>query len=532
KPHALTSISGIPGVISTNQTITYTDFKKVNTITENGNVLAVSYGTDEQRIKTVLTKPNKIQTRYYMGNYEEEIIGSNIRKIHYICGGNGLAAILVQNAGKDTLYYVHTDYQGSLIALSLPDGTVAERYAYDPWGNRRNPNDWSQKDNRTAFIINRGYTMHEHLPEFKLINMNGRVYDPVTAQFFSPDPYVQKPGDWLNYNRYSYCLNNPFKYTDPSGELIGEIITTLAMMYIGGVQANFFTSNHPTNPITWNWSSPKTYAGLASGISSGVTYGIGSAFGHGVGSVGNELLRAGAHGAFGGLMSWASSGNFWQGFAIGGLSSLAGSGMQGLHWDGNYLPLVTGLTGAGAAWAMGGDPMSGFMQGFGIGALNHKGEIFITDDGKLGELSCDDAVIWGNVPFRQEYGQQVWGIWNEQVFHMNKAKNYGPSIDWGGPWEIELPLRLAKWFNFRHKTSDIINAPIYSHDIIVKVHQGLTINRYYYTNTLRADTSWAYGWTLQLGDTLNLVKDSAGIITRTPLKTTYHHVAGNFWIEN
>jgi hypothetical protein len=67
-----------------------------------------------------------------MGNYEEETVGGNVRKIHYLCGGNGLAAVLVQNAGKDTLYYAHTDYQGSLIALSLSNGTVVERYAYDP----------------------------------------------------------------------------------------------------------------------------------------------------------------------------------------------------------------------------------------------------------------------------------------------------------------------------------------------------------------------------------------------------------------
>jgi uncharacterized protein RhaS with RHS repeats len=50
-----------------------------------------------------------------------------------------LAAVYVSNAGKDTLYYAHTDYQGSLTALSLPNGTVVERYAYDPWGKRRNP---------------------------------------------------------------------------------------------------------------------------------------------------------------------------------------------------------------------------------------------------------------------------------------------------------------------------------------------------------------------------------------------------------
>lgn len=49
--------------------------------------------------------------------------------------------------------------------------------------------------------------------------MNGRVYDPLLGMFLSPDPYVQAPGNWLNYNRYGYCLNNPLIYTDPDGEV-------------------------------------------------------------------------------------------------------------------------------------------------------------------------------------------------------------------------------------------------------------------------------------------------------------------------
>jgi RHS repeat-associated protein len=256
KPHALTSISGMPDLISSNQTIEYTDFKKVKKITDSGNILNISYGVDEQRIKTVLTKNNTSLTRYYLVNYEEEIANnsSDVRKINYICGGNGLAAIYVQHSspGSDTLYYAHTDYQGSLSALSLPDGTVAERYAYDPWGNRRNPTDWSQADTRTVFILNRGYTMHEHLDEFKLINMNGRVYDPVTAQFFSPDPYLQAPGDWLNYNRYSYCLNNPFKYTDPSGEFLG--IALRGITFLGDYFSNFINGNSNSVGKSWNHS--------------------------------------------------------------------------------------------------------------------------------------------------------------------------------------------------------------------------------------------------------------------------------------
>jgi hypothetical protein len=75
-----------------------------------------------------------------------------------------------------------------------------------------------------------------------------------------------------------------------------------------------------------------------------------------------------------------------------------------LHWGGDYLPLITGLTGAGAAWAMGGDPMNGFMQGFGIGALNHKGERLLGDDGKTKLiLSCNDVIVLGKSPLLSKY---------------------------------------------------------------------------------------------------------------------------------
>jgi len=58
---------------------------------------------------------------------------------------------------------------------------------------------------------------HEHLYDFGLINMNGRVYDPLTSSFLSPDIYVQDPTTQQGFNRYAYCMYNPLKYVDPSG---------------------------------------------------------------------------------------------------------------------------------------------------------------------------------------------------------------------------------------------------------------------------------------------------------------------------
>ncbi|MDN5291870.1 MAG: hypothetical protein PWQ06_2109 [Anaerophaga sp.] len=218
-PHALTSIKGKPSAISTDQReIHYTDFSKVEKIIEGEKELNITYGVNYQRVKMTYSDTEKSFTRYYQPNFEEEISGKNFRRIHYISAGDGLAAIYVQSGNMDDLYYAYTDHLGSLVAIADEDGNVVERFAYDPWGYRRNPDDWTQRiTTPVSGITGRGYTMHEHLDAFGYINMNGRIYDPLTSRFLSPDPYIQTPGQWLNYDRYAYCLNNPMIYIDPSG---------------------------------------------------------------------------------------------------------------------------------------------------------------------------------------------------------------------------------------------------------------------------------------------------------------------------
>ncbi len=119
--------------------VTYTDFKKIKTLTEGNKHYILTYGIDDQRRKSEY-KINGItqKTKYYLGDYEEETDNlGNTKKIHYLSGG----AILINTNGVETLYYGYADYQGNLIALANEAGTVVERYAYDPWGKRRNPSD-------------------------------------------------------------------------------------------------------------------------------------------------------------------------------------------------------------------------------------------------------------------------------------------------------------------------------------------------------------------------------------------------------
>jgi len=47
--------------------------------------------------------------------------------------------------------------------------------------------------------------------------MNGRVYDYNIGRFMSVDPFIHGVGNSQGINPYSYVMNNPLGYTDPSG---------------------------------------------------------------------------------------------------------------------------------------------------------------------------------------------------------------------------------------------------------------------------------------------------------------------------
>jgi RHS repeat-associated protein len=61
-----------------------------------------------------------------------------------------------------------------------------------------------------------GYTGHVVDAASGLIYMQQRYYDPVIGRFLSMDPdLVGELG--LNFNRYAYVGNNPYRYVDPDG---------------------------------------------------------------------------------------------------------------------------------------------------------------------------------------------------------------------------------------------------------------------------------------------------------------------------
>jgi RHS repeat-associated protein len=254
----------LPGSFVSNQAITYTPFNKVETVTQGSYQYTISYGTNNQRNKSELKLNGALKkTMYYLGTYEKEITPTGTREIHYIFSPFGVVAAAIKQNGVSSLYYLSTDHLGSTSKVFRPNGTIVERNSYDAWGQRRSSTNWSYTvDDSRNRILTRGFTFHEHLDEFNLINMNGRVYDPILGRFMSPDNYVQAPDFSQSFNRYSYCYNNPLIYTDPDGN--NPFLIALGIIagvnYMSGVIQN----NWQFNPGNWDWNNTYLQGGFSS----------------------------------------------------------------------------------------------------------------------------------------------------------------------------------------------------------------------------------------------------------------------------
>jgi len=280
RPHAVVYVENPGELVSTgNQLITYTGFNKAASISETTGTddyfLSFTYGSDQQRWKTELKKNNVSQkTHIFAGNYETITENEQKKELYYINGAEGTAAIYVKQPGQpDKIYYPHFDHLGSVMKITDNNGTEVFRASYDAWGKRTVINN--------TFAWHRGFTGHEHLDEFHLIDMNGRMYDPVLGRFLSPDPFVQAPDMSQNFNRYSYVLNNPLKYTDPSGEWFGidDLLIAAASFVFNYTSYGFSTGNWGWKAVgaggmgaVTGWLGYNT-GGLATGKITGTTWG-------------------------------------------------------------------------------------------------------------------------------------------------------------------------------------------------------------------------------------------------------------------
>jgi len=125
-------------------------------------------------------------------------------KRYYAIGGQPIA---LRDAGGTV--YLLTDHLGSVVTVIDASGAVVGEQRYRPFGQPRLTPGITQTD--------RGFTGQQSLSAAGLVDFNARWFDTSLGAFASPDSLVQYAYSPQSLNRYSYVLNNPLTYSDPTG---------------------------------------------------------------------------------------------------------------------------------------------------------------------------------------------------------------------------------------------------------------------------------------------------------------------------
>lgn len=166
--------------------------------------------------------------------------------------------------------------------------------------------------------------------------MNGRIYDPTLGKFLQADPHIQAPSNSQSYNRYSYVLNNPLSYTDPSGyfftklfnkvfSAINKVLGDLAplasiALSIWAPWGTGFWASVGTGFVAGGIATGSLRGALTGAFTAGMFHGIGTHFQGLQDSVGvlSAVARIGtilAHGVAGGISIVLNGGKCGHGFA-------------------------------------------------------------------------------------------------------------------------------------------------------------------------------------------------------------------------
>ncbi len=323
--------------------LTYSGRSKVTEIIVGSDITTFNYDANNKRFK----RTDNDGTVFYVGNLELTIKGhpadvANSPDV-YIKRYMGEAMQTYYPNGNAMVRWLYKDHLGSVVAITNDAGELVKRFRYDVFGKRSEivptatDSVFYETSLASMFVLaeisdsTRGFTGHEHVDNADIIHMNGRIYDPTLGRFLQADPFIQAPKNSQNYNRYSYVLNNPLSYTDPSGYFFKKlfkfvkkywrtIAAIVISVYLPGASFLAGYSTATVGAITGFVSGAVASGSLKGALIGAFTGGL---FGelHNMAQGFDKVL---AHGAVGGIGSVLSGGKFGHGFLAAGLTQSLG----------------------------------------------------------------------------------------------------------------------------------------------------------------------------------------------------------------
>jgi len=173
---------------------------------KKSGVVTATFGYDGDG--KMVTATVGLTTTYYVGNYFERVNG--ITNTYYYHAGKRVA----MRTGN-TLYWLLTDRLGSTSMVVAATSALTGELRYKAYGEGRYA--WG-----ITTTTKYHFTGQREESVIGLYFYNARWYDAALGRFVQPDSVVPQPGNPQAVNRYSYALNNPLRYSDPTGRAICE----------------------------------------------------------------------------------------------------------------------------------------------------------------------------------------------------------------------------------------------------------------------------------------------------------------------
>lgn len=226
------------------------------------------YADDGARLwKRIDQNPTNIQI--WIGNIYEQKNGKT--RFHIFADDQQICtfeATSPLNGGTSTNavgYYYHEDNLNTSSTLSGPSGSQVEVNVYYPFGRIQTASP------QASFQVSRRFTGQVFDAESGLYYCNARYYDPELGRFIQPDTVISDFSNPQSYNRYSYALNDPLLYNDPTGHgAVGDFVGGVAIG-VGQILNPIPVQLRPAAPAP---SSNAQYNGEAIGRDIGVSISV------------------------------------------------------------------------------------------------------------------------------------------------------------------------------------------------------------------------------------------------------------------
>jgi RHS repeat-associated protein len=257
QPHAVTAVGETSYTYDANgnmtvrdsQTLTWDVENRPVSITDGESNSTFVYDGNGNRVM----KTEGGETILYVNKYYEKNLTTEEETTYYYHGGK----LVAKHQGTE-LSYIHQDHLASTSVMTDSTGNELGTINYFPFGECRNS---------TGTIDTDKLFTGQRLDGTGLYYYGARYYDPTIGRFISADTIVPDPANPQSLNRYSYCLNNPLKYTDSTGEywsnpweilkgMADSVVNTvkgIAQAVMNPVQTYESMKYAVTHPVeTWN----------------------------------------------------------------------------------------------------------------------------------------------------------------------------------------------------------------------------------------------------------------------------------------